>query len=859
MRRLLLLLLGSIFFNSYAQTITPVPPTSNHLGYLEYLPPNYSSTTEKYPCIIFLHGSGEIGNGLEPDIWKVALLGPLREVKVNKHTMCFTVNGKQECFIVIAPQAPYVGAFSGTDFQNLYNHILNSYRIDPERIYVTGLSYGGQTSFTWAASDQNSPNKIAALGIMSGMTDCTTAQNVGAKNIPIWWHHGDKDSTPWTSYAKALTILDCINSVDPNPPPIFTVYPGLGHSATLWNQAYSPSHTYNNPNLYEWFLSYTLNKKENIPPSVNAGLDKNIQLPTNTVVLSGTASDQDGSITIYHWIQQSGPTATLQGIYTPNLTVTNLLQGTYVFRLWAKDDDGAAAYDDVTVFATDENVSGTNNLIGHWTLNKNATDYSGNNYHGTIINGAGYSTDCNEGSYALELNGINQYVDLDSPDKLPSGTSPRSLSLWAKTNNISYGYRFAASFGKPSNSNAMFIGQYGPDLNGGGFSNDVVVKNFWKVGIWHHIVLTYDGTTAKMYADGIEVASQSKNWDLIAEKAFIGMQVNGKEFWNGEIDDVRIYNKSLTTPEIQGIYESSNFIGHWTLDQNTNDCSGNNYHGTIINGAGYSTDCNEGSYALKLNGINQYVDLDSPDKLPSGTSPRSLSLWAKTNNISYGYRFAASFGKPSNSNAMFIGQYGPDLNGGGYANDVVVKNFWKVGIWRHIVLTYDGTTAKMYADGIEVASQSKKWNLIAEKAFIGMQVNGKEFWNGEIDDVRIYNKALNIGEIQELAISQSNAQARESETIENSLTNNILESPKIYPNPVSDNLFIEIPLDLLNNNQALNFKLIDLMGNIVKDYTIDHSGLMSIDVTELKNATYLYFISSNDQVLFRNKLLKLSD
>jgi predicted peptidase len=74
MTRITFLLFAFVFIYTslFSQTITPVSPTSGYLGYLEYLPPNYSSTTEKYPCIIFLHGAGEIGNGLEPDIWKVA-------------------------------------------------------------------------------------------------------------------------------------------------------------------------------------------------------------------------------------------------------------------------------------------------------------------------------------------------------------------------------------------------------------------------------------------------------------------------------------------------------------------------------------------------------------------------------------------------------------------------------------------------------------------------------------------------------------------------------------------------------------------------------------------------------------------
>jgi Ca2+-binding EF-hand superfamily protein len=100
---------------------------------------------------------------------------------------------------------------------------------------------------------------------------------------------------------------------------------------------------------YDEVVVTVLTGVANQPPLVNAGADKTVQLPTNSVVLSGTASDQDGNIVLISWNQQSGPVATLENQNSTNLTVKNLVQGTFVFRLFVKDDDGAAAYDDVKV------------------------------------------------------------------------------------------------------------------------------------------------------------------------------------------------------------------------------------------------------------------------------------------------------------------------------------------------------------------------------------------------------------------------------------------------------------------------------------------------------------------------------
>lgn len=88
----------------------------------------------------------------------------------------------------------------------------------------------------------------------------------------------------------------------------------------------------------------------NVGPVANAGADKNITLPTNSVVINGSATDSDGTIASYAWTRVSGPnTPTLSGANTANLTVNGLVAGTYVFRLTVTDNGGLTASDDVTV------------------------------------------------------------------------------------------------------------------------------------------------------------------------------------------------------------------------------------------------------------------------------------------------------------------------------------------------------------------------------------------------------------------------------------------------------------------------------------------------------------------------------
>jgi hypothetical protein len=192
-------------------------------------------------------------------------------------------------------------------------------------------------------------------------------------------------------------------------------------------------------------------------------------------------------------------------------------------------------------------------LVGWYKLEDEnsgvAVDSSGWDYYGTLY-GSPQWVEGQDGQ-ALNFDGDDDYVDIGNPRDWPSGRSPRSLCGWGKTDTVAAGWKWIAAYGSPATSQAMFIGLNGTALYGGGYGDDVSKDGFWQVGVWHHICLTYDGTTARLYADGMEVASAAKTWNLVPSAARIGQQVNNlSEFWVGAIDDVRVYNVALTPEQI---------------------------------------------------------------------------------------------------------------------------------------------------------------------------------------------------------------------------------------------------------------------------------------------------------------------
>ncbi len=346
--RVVILTIVSILSCYSAARSQQVPKmTPGGRGYLEYLPPGYATSSDVYPTIIFLHGSGERGDGSPSSLNKVSVHGTPKFIK-NGHNMCFVVNGVNECFIVLSPQQTENRWGWTNDVMPFVNWAKQNYRIDPNRIYVTGLSMGGDGSWATSYGADNEPNCIAAMAPVSCKGDYNGAKITAQRKIAVWAFHGDKDTA--VPLSDGQRPIKGMNTVNPDPVPIFTIVPGGTHGGSTWDKVYSPTNTYYTPNVYQWFLTHRMGPATPKPPVVGAGANKTITLPTNSVSQTGTASDPDGSISSTVWAQVSGPgTATISAPGALTTTFSNLVAGSYVFRLTATDNTGLTASAQVTI------------------------------------------------------------------------------------------------------------------------------------------------------------------------------------------------------------------------------------------------------------------------------------------------------------------------------------------------------------------------------------------------------------------------------------------------------------------------------------------------------------------------------
>jgi len=198
--------------------------------YLLYLPKDYEESSNKFPLLIFLHGSGERGTDLD----KVKFHGPPKLIS----------EGKEFPFIIVSPQCPEGRWWQISELNFLLDELIAELKIDVNRIYLTGLSMGGYGTWAWA---EYAPDRFAAIAPVCGGGNPLTISKIG--KMPVWAFHGAKDLV--VPVAESERLINKLKIV--NPDVKFTIYPEAGHDA--WTE------TYNNPELYEWFLNQSLKSK----------------------------------------------------------------------------------------------------------------------------------------------------------------------------------------------------------------------------------------------------------------------------------------------------------------------------------------------------------------------------------------------------------------------------------------------------------------------------------------------------------------------------------------------------------------------------------------------------------------------
>jgi hypothetical protein len=284
-----------------------VPGTGIIRNWLEYLPDEYNSTTKKYPLLIFFHGVNEGGGGspcrlLQGEWWWTP------PVIIERGRFPYSAkdqNGQDFKFIVISPRMEWFGDPSGT-INAFIDHLVRTYRVDPGRIYLTGISAGTHYIMDFAGASEANARKVAAIMPVSscgGQFNSQQAQNISRANLRVYSVGCVEDSCGGIKN-QAARIANSINNVNPSanlavhstlqvdgPWPCNS---GLYHDAwgTAFDTTFKPMLNGRNLNIYEWMLQFSRSATAPLP----VALEKyTVTLSNGKVYVRWTTSAEQNS------------------------------------------------------------------------------------------------------------------------------------------------------------------------------------------------------------------------------------------------------------------------------------------------------------------------------------------------------------------------------------------------------------------------------------------------------------------------------------------------------------------------------------------------------------------------------------
>ncbi len=403
-----------------------------------------------------------------------------------------------------------------------------------------------------------------------------------------------------------------------------------------------------------------------------------------------------------------------------------------------------------------------------WDFNQgsgaNVADISGNN-NGGVINGSTWEVGYD--GAGMEFTSGAAFVNAGTNNTLDA-TSALTLTTWVKQSALPTGPQVILKKATPGEAGYMV--EY--SIAAGGYRMGVFISGAWRwsnaVSIpldqWTHLAFTYDGAQINAYRNGVAVgAAVAQTGQIVAStnELWVGRDVANPldvtRRFRGTLDDVRVYTRAISAAEVAAI-SAGNPAAQWTLDAGAGataaDVSGSGNTGTII---GATWGGGQSGGGLSFNGTGNYIDAGNGVGLRA-TTAITLAFWVK--------QAAAPTGPQTILKKAVAGQAGYTVEysvaAGGYRMGLFIGGTWRwsnaltidAGKWTHMSFTYDGSTIRAFKNGLAAGSAVEQTGHIAVAAnnlWIARDVananDANRYFNGALDDIRVYTRALNTGDI----------------------------------------------------------------------------------------------------------------
>lgn len=407
------------------------------------------------------------------------------------------------------------------------------------------------------------------------------------------------------------------------------------------------------------------------------------------------------------------------------------------------------------------------------------------NLTGSGASGGGLTPNCSsplgkdgDASGSCYLDGNNNLAPASGGSAgTPWGSAPRTLCIWYNPpvfpNNdvlIAHG-RGTAPLLQGFGISVANAGQI-QFFNWGG--PNVVFNYQTQLNTWQHVCGTLSGNSVEMFVNGVSIGSNTGGIGAVntvndATSALTfgsAPDSNPALRLNGSIDDARIYNKVLTAAEIRQLATQVpvGLVARYDFSGDTKDVSGQGIDLTNSGAAASADRFGVSNSAYHFNGINNMMSNASTTlPFPTGNLDRTMCFWGRADQANAGVRIGVAYGNSSANQASQIGfnnmeTTNPTTLGCAFGAPCSPTGYIHQNTWHHVCMVVSGTSAQLYLNGSIIDTNGASagttvsaaaWNTQAGPIEVG-SFSGNYRFPGDLDDIRIYNRALSQVEIQTL-------------------------------------------------------------------------------------------------------------
>lgn len=553
--------------------------------------------------------------------------------------------------------------------------------------------------------------------------------------------------------------------------------------------------------LYNW---YAVNDSRGLcPTGWHVPTDEEFTVLTDFIATQGITANAQALAANSYWNysdivgapgndlasnNSTGFSAVPAGVYDPNDSFYSLGGYNYLWTSTENTSNGYAWVRRIDYNATSVNIFDygkewgysvrclkdqfSQELVAHYPLNGDANDQTVNANHGTSANFIPTTNRFGEAGNAI-------YFDTSNPISVPSsevmsfGTNDFTIGFWFTLSDLDRWHN--GLLGRNDFEGIALEYNHDQDrrltiwANAEGSSVwDFEWKpafSSWESDTWYYLVLKREATSLVLYINGQPVENTTLDISVANPSTdfYIGRSQLVDRTHLGKLDDLKIFNYALTDAEVGTYYSEGNWDNlngslqaFYPFNSNTDDESGNGNSPTFSSVSSAADRYNIENSAVALNGLDTYIQIPHSTSLDF-TGEISLSVWINPSQVNIEQQTISSKGGGWNRAGWLLTLMNDKIRwhlGDGTTEALFdTEKSIPANKWSHVVATWKDGVMSVYING-ELDNASASWavGLVSNTYdyYIGKNDYIDNYFNGLVDDQRVYSRAIDQSEILQL-------------------------------------------------------------------------------------------------------------